>query len=129
MPIYLLGWAPDYPYPSDYVNAMYLQGGTYAAANGWNYTNLMNAGWTQEAQEWQNMTNLILKAGYTTNITKSLQYYDEAEVIAVNLNLYVYTEQLNQLWYYAPYLHGAQYEENPILGGGGDTLFFYLTKN
>ncbi|MDP8012455.1 MAG: ABC transporter substrate-binding protein, partial [Thermoplasmata archaeon] len=128
MPIYLLGWAPDYPYPSDYVNAMYLQGGTYAAANGWNYTNLMNAGWTQEAQEWQNMTNLILKADSTVNVTQSLMYYDEAEVIAVNLNLYVYTEQQNGFWYYAPYMHGVQYEENPMLGGGGDTLYMYLTK-
>jgi len=128
MPIYLLGWAPDYPYPSDYVNAMYLQGGTYASANGWNYTNLMNAGWTQEAQEWQNMTNLILKADSTTNVTQSLMYYDEAEVIAVNLNLYVYTEQQNGFWYYAPYMHGVQYEENAMIGGGGDTLYFYLTK-
>ena len=127
MPIYLLGWAPDYPYPSDYVNAMYLQGGTYSLSNGWNYTNLMNAGWTQEAQEWQNMTNLIFKADSTVNVTQSLMYFDEAEVIAVNLNLYVYTEQQNAFWYYAPNLLGVQYEENPMINGGGDTLYYYLT--
>ena len=42
MPIYFIGWVPDYPYPSDYVNAMCLENGTYPAANGWNYTNLVS---------------------------------------------------------------------------------------
>jgi ABC-type transport system substrate-binding protein len=128
MPIYLLGWAPDYPYPSDYVNAMYLENGTYPGANGWNYTNLMSWGYTQEAQEWKNMTDLILKADSTSNVTLSLQYFDQAEQIAVNLTLYVYTYQANGFWYYAPWIHGVEWEENPMIGGGGDTLYFYLTK-
>ncbi|MFP3318063.1 MAG: ABC transporter substrate-binding protein [Thermoplasmata archaeon] len=128
MPIYLLGWAPDYPYPSDYVNAMYLENGTYPGANGWNYTNLMSWGYKQEAQEWKNMTDLILKADSTSNVTLSLQYFDQAEQIAVNLTLYVYTLQQNGFWYYAPWIHGVEWEENPMIGGGGDTLYFYLTK-
>jgi len=128
MPIYLLGWAPDYPYPSDYINAMYLEGGTYPAANGWNYTNLMAWGYTQEAQEWKNMTDLILEADSTANETLAIHLYDQAEQIAVNLTLYVYTYQSNAFWFYAPWLHGVQYEENPMIGGGGDTLYFYLTK-
>ncbi|MGC8691794.1 MAG: ABC transporter substrate-binding protein [Thermoplasmata archaeon] len=126
--INMLGWAPDFPYPSDYVNAMYLENGTYPGAYGWNYTNLMTWGYTQEAQEWENMTNLIHAAESTANETLALQDFDLAEVIAVNLNLYIYTEQTNQFWFYAPYLHGVQYEENPLYGGGGDTLYFYLTK-
>ena len=128
MPIYLLGWSPDYPYPSDYVNAMYLENGTYPAANGWNYTNLVSWGYIQEAQEWKNMTDLILKADSTANVTLALKYFDQAEQIAVNLTLYVYTYQANGFWFYAPWIHGVEYEENPMIGGGGDTLYFYLTK-
>ncbi|MEM4170531.1 MAG: ABC transporter substrate-binding protein, partial [Thermoplasmata archaeon] len=128
MPIYLLGWSPDYPYPSDYVNAMYLENGTYPAANGWNYTNLVSWGYIQEAQEWKNMTDLILKADSTANLTLAIKYFDQAEQIAVNLTLYVYTYQANGFWFYAPWIHGVEYEENPMIGGGGDTLYFYLTK-
>ncbi|MEM2117216.1 MAG: ABC transporter substrate-binding protein [Thermoplasmata archaeon] len=128
MPIYLLGWSPDYPYPSDYVNAMYLENGTYPAANGWNYTNLVSWGYIQEAQEWKNMTDLILKADSTANVTLAIKYFDQAEQIAVNLTLYVYTYQANGFWFYAPWIHGVEYEENPMIGGGGDTLYFYLTK-
>ncbi|MEM4162299.1 MAG: ABC transporter substrate-binding protein [Thermoplasmata archaeon] len=128
MPIYLLGWSPDYPYPSDYVNAMYLENGTYPAANGWNYTNLVSWGYIQEAQEWKNMTDLIQKADSTANVTLALKYFDQAEQIAVNLTLYVYTYQANGFWFYAPWIHGVEYEENPMIGGGGDTLYFYLTK-
>jgi ABC-type transport system substrate-binding protein len=128
MPINIIGWAPDYPYPSDYVNAMYLENGTYPGAYGWNYTNLMSWGYTQEAQEWENMTNLIHAAESTANETLAMQDFDLAEVIAVNLNLYIYTEQTNQFWYYAPYMHGVQYEENPMIGGSGDTIYSYLNK-
>ena len=128
MAINILGWAPDYPYPSDYVNAMYLENGTYPGAYGWNYTNLMSWGYTQEAQEWKNMTNLIREAESTPNETLALQDFDLAEVIAVNLNLYVYTEQQNAFWFYAWYLKGVQYEENPLYVGGGDTIYIYLTK-
>ncbi|MEM0299053.1 MAG: ABC transporter substrate-binding protein [Thermoplasmata archaeon] len=128
MPIYLLAWIADYPYPSDYVNAMYLENGTYPAANGWNYTNLVSWGYIQEAQEWKNMTDLILKADSTANLTLAIKYFDQAEQIAVNLTLYVYTYQANGFWFYAPWIHGVEYEENPMIGGGGDTLYFYLTK-
>ncbi|MEM0138031.1 MAG: ABC transporter substrate-binding protein, partial [Thermoplasmata archaeon] len=109
MPIYLLGWSPDYPYPSDYVNAMYLENGTYPAANGWNYTNLVSWGYIQEAQEWKNMTDLILKADSTANLTLAIKYFDQAEQIAVNLTLYVYTYQANGFWFYAPWIHGVEY--------------------
>ncbi len=128
MPIYLIGWTPDYPYPSDYVNPMYLQGGMTPVGNGMNYTNLMTWGYYQEAQQWKNMTNLIIAANNATNESLALQYFDEAEVIAVNLTLYVYTYQENEIWIYSPYIHGVQYEENPMFGGSLDSVFMYLTK-
>ncbi|MCL5964064.1 MAG: ABC transporter substrate-binding protein [Candidatus Thermoplasmatota archaeon] len=128
LPLVSLGWAPDFPYPTDYVNAMYLQGGTYPAENGWSNTTLITAGHPSQAAEWTNMTNLILKGDNTGNATLAISYFDQAQQIAVNLTLYVYTQQENGFWFYSSYLHGAQYEQNPMLGGGGDTLYFYLTK-
>ena len=74
------------------------------------------------------MTNLIIAANNATNESLALQYFDEAEVIAVNLTLYVYTYQENEIWIYSPYIHGVQYEENPMFGGSLDSVFMYLTK-
>ncbi len=127
-PIFEGGWTPDFPYPSDYVNAMYLQGGLFPFAGDWNYTNLMAWGYNNEAQEWNNMTELILKAESTGNETLAVHYFDQAEQIAVNLTLILYLYQQNAFWFYAPWIHGVQYEENPMYAGGGDTLYFYLTK-
>ncbi|MFP3257591.1 MAG: ABC transporter substrate-binding protein, partial [Candidatus Nanopusillus acidilobi] len=42
MPIYYIGWIADYPLASDFVNAMYLQGGAYPAPNGWNVSYFEN---------------------------------------------------------------------------------------
>ncbi len=128
MPIYNLGWAPDFPYPSNPINGMYLEGGTYAPADGVNYTNLMKWGFTDDAQEWKNMQNLILQAESTANETLAIHLFDQAEQIGVNLTLYVYTYQENAFWFYASWIHGVQYEENPTIGGAADTLYFYLSK-
>lgn len=131
MPLYILSggsWAPDYPYPSDYENAMYLEGGFYTAANGMNSTNLISAGYYQEAGEWENMTELILKADSSINSTLAIEYFDQAEQIAVNLSLYLYTYQQNGMWIFAPWISGMSYEENPMFGGSDAILYFYLTK-
>ncbi|MGC8693977.1 MAG: hypothetical protein ACP5RY_07035, partial [Thermoplasmata archaeon] len=74
------------------------------------------------------MNQYIQTGEYIANETQSIHYYDLAEEIAVNYTFYVYTQQLNWFWYYSPYLNGAQYEENPVIGGGGTTLYFYLSK-
>ncbi|MGC8565627.1 MAG: hypothetical protein ACP5TO_06070 [Thermoplasmata archaeon] len=63
------------------------------------------------------------------NQTIAFSDWKIAEQIAVNLTLYVYTYQQTGIWYYAPWIHGVEYEENPIFAGSEDTLFFYLTKN
>ncbi|MGC8693636.1 MAG: hypothetical protein ACP5RY_05185, partial [Thermoplasmata archaeon] len=62
------------------------------------------------------------------NVTIALKYYDYSEEIAVNLTNAVYAQQVNWFWYYSPSLKGVQYEENPLFGGGGDTIYIYLSK-
>ncbi|MGC8619901.1 MAG: ABC transporter substrate-binding protein [Thermoplasmata archaeon] len=128
MPIYVTTWIPDYPYPSDIVGAFYAQGGTYPLGSGLNPQDFNATGNTTEANVVALMNQYIQTGEYTPNETQSLHYYDLAEEIAVNYTFYIYTQQLNWFWYYSPYLNGAQYEENPVIGGGGTTLYFYLSK-
>jgi len=128
MPIYMLTWFPDYPYPSDYMNSLLLQGGWNPLGNGWNSTNLQNWGFNQEAQEFQNMTNLILKADNEPNETLALQYFDQAEQLSINLTLLVYTVDLNGIWVYSPSIQGMTYQQNPMYASGGDLIFIYIYK-
>ncbi|MGC8630218.1 MAG: ABC transporter substrate-binding protein [Thermoplasmata archaeon] len=128
LPIYMLTWFPDFPYPSDYINSLYLQGGWNPLGNSWNYTNLVSWGYGQEAQEFQNMTNLILKADNEGNETLALQYFDQAQQIAINMSLLVYTVDLTGHWVYSPVLQGFSNEENPMYASGGDLLYIYLSK-
>ncbi|MEM3237721.1 MAG: ABC transporter substrate-binding protein [Thermoplasmata archaeon] len=129
MPIYILGWAPDYPFPSDYMIPMYQENGTYGAANAWNPQILAAAGHPNQAKEDALMNQYIADAQATGNATLALKYYDQAEVLGVNLTFYTYTEQENAFWFYSSNLHGVQYEQNAIYGGGGDTMYIYLWKS
>ncbi len=128
MPIYVTTWIPDYPYPSDIVGAFYSAGGTYPLGSGLNSQTFNSSGNTWEAEQIDLINQYIRMGENTANSTLSVHYYDLAQNIAVNLTFYVYTRQLNWIWYFSPYLQGMQFEENPMIGGGGAILFFYLTK-
>ena len=132
MPIYYLGWIADYPYPSDFVNAMYLQGGVYAAPDGWNVTYLEQLGYTQEAQMYQELNKLILEANSATNSTLAQQLYAEVNELGIELYMYVYTQQPNAFWIIKPYIHAydndISLQENPMIGGAGDSLYFWWVK-
>ena len=128
-----MGWAPDYPYPSDYLNAMFLTGGTYPAAYGWTVSWMNKSGYPAEASLFQQMNNLIIQADTTSNATLAAHDYQQANQIGINLYLYVYTIQSNQFWIIKPYIHAYQnnigYQENPMFGGGGDSLYYWWVKN
>jgi len=49
MPIWLGGWISDYPYPSDNINAMFLQGGFFPSGDGWSVDLLNKTGYKDEA--------------------------------------------------------------------------------
>ncbi|MFP3242610.1 ABC transporter substrate-binding protein, partial [Caldisphaera sp.] len=149
MPIYYLGWIADYPLASDFVNAMYLQGGTYPAPNGWNVSYFENLSkyyasqgntflsqlYANESQQYNELNNLILQADNAAeagNTTLAQQDYKQAEQIAINLYLFVYTQMPNEYWIIKPYMHGynnqISYEENPMIGGAADSLYYWWVK-
>jgi len=132
MPIYYLGWIADYPYPSDFVNAMYLENGTYPAPDGWTVQYLQSLGYNNEAALYNQLNNLIEQADNATNAAQATQLYKQAEQIAIQLYMYVYTQQPNYFWVVKPYMTGyhvqISYEENPMIGGAGDSLYYWWVK-
>ncbi len=138
MPIYNLGWIADYPYPSDFVDAMYLVGGTYPGPNGWDpaslqYLSTLNGGmYTTQYNTFQTLTTQIHTADADSNPVNAAADYQAAEQSAVNLYMYVYTIQDNSFWiarsYMSPFLNNWGYQTAPTMGAAQDSLFFYWVK-
>lgn len=141
MPVYQLAWIADYPYPSDYTDAMYLQGGTYPIGTDFNLTylnSLATAHPTQAAlyngqyQNYSLLNTLIHQADLAVNTTKAAQLYASAEEAAVNLYMFVYTYQYNLLWvvkpWISPYQNDWGTQTNPTIGAGSDSCFFWWVK-
>jgi len=141
MPIYFLGWIADYPYPSDYTDAMYLEGGTYPGPNGWDQTFLNGlaaahpaeaAMYTSQALAFHTLTTQINGADTEPNPTLAAQKYAQAEQTAVNLYMYVYAYQATGFWIVKPYMSPYQgnwgYQTNPTIGAGADSCFFWWVK-
>ena len=129
-PIYLGRWTADYPHPSNMVDSLYADG--YAWTDGWRTDYLNSTGRADQAAMFAQMKSLIQIADSTTNATLAAQDYKEAEQIAINLYMYVYTMVPNFFWIVKPYMNGYQgqisYQQNPINGGGGIGLYFWWVK-
>ncbi len=131
MPIFYLGWIGDYPYPSDFVNAMYLQGGTYPSGAGFTTSYLNSTGYSTEAAQYAQLNTLIQEANAATDPTTAASYYKQAEQAAINLYMYVYVVQPSSFWMVKPYITGynqIQSEENPMIGGAADSIYYWWVK-
>jgi ABC-type oligopeptide transport system substrate-binding subunit len=131
MPVYYLGWIADYPYPSDFVNALYQQGATYPSASGFSVSDLTSEGFASEATQYQQLNTAIQQADAATNPTQAAALYKTAEQDAVNLYMYVYAQQPSAFWVVKPYItgySGIQSEENPMIGGATDSIFYWWVK-
>src|SRR5437667_583431 len=141
MPIYYLGWIADYPYPSDYTDAMYLEAGTYPGPNGWDRTFLSGpaavhptqaALYNAQASAFRNLTAQITAADTQPNPTLAAQEYATAEQTAISLYMYVYAFQQTGFWIVKPYISPCQgdwgYQTNPTIGAGADSCFFWWVK-
>jgi len=131
MPLYYLGWIADYPYPSDFVNAMYEQGATYPSAMGFSVSSLTAAGQATEATQYQQLNTAIQQADVAASATQAAALYKQAEQDAINLYMYVYTQQPSSFWIVKPYMkgyNGIQSEENPMIGGAADSIFYWWVK-
>jgi ABC-type transport system substrate-binding protein len=132
LPMYYLGWIADYPHPSDFVDAMYLENGTYPAPNGWTVQYLKSLGYNDQANMYDQLNKLIKQADSETDPVKARELYKQVEQIAINLYMFIYLTQPNAFWVIKPYMNGynndISYQENPMIGGAGDSLFFWWVK-
>jgi peptide/nickel transport system substrate-binding protein len=149
MPLYGLGWAPDYPDPTDYVIPLYSANATYTQGDAveqslyipafttgcaqpyTDYSFWSNATITQSCQgiAYKSMLRALTVAASTPAGPARALLYAQAEKIAYGLSLYVYSSQSNLVASVAAWLNPASVNTNVTIGGGGDTPFYWLTGN
>ncbi len=102
MPIYLLGWAPDYPFPTDYLNPMAnpLNSTTYPGPNdftpwwfGYNSSNPYHN--VTEAMIMKQMISDYKNGTAQVSTQKALVWFWKMNRDLINMTFYVYTEQTN----------------------------------
>ncbi len=134
MPVYFLGWAPDYPYPTDYLAPMGLPTNTslYPGANEFTPYWFANSGVPSGQQQAAVMKQMISEYnnGTAATSTQSASFWFNAmNNHIVNETWYVYLFQQNQFWIHTPAIPNdvyAKYESNIMTGGGGDQMYnFY----
>jgi len=132
MPLYYLGWIADYPHPSDFVDAMYLENGTYPAADGWYVSYLRELGYEEQANMYDQLNKLIKQADSATDPNLAQQLYKQVEQLAIDLYMYIYVVQPNAFWVIKPYMKGynndISYQQHPTIGGSGASLYFWWIK-
>jgi peptide/nickel transport system substrate-binding protein len=158
MPIFTLGWAPDYPDPTDYIGAMYYPNATYTYSDDYNqftentsqnstscefdsigtYSFAALQYWaaptTQIANDCQGpafnaMTFAEYYAAGDTNLVERALIYNMGEQIAQKLALYIYFAQQNEVYTYAPWINGLSINEQVTIGGGTDQPWFWIDGN
>ena len=147
MPTYALGWAPDYPDPTDYVGPLYEANNTYTygdavaqtlytaafsagcggAGTDYVYFASHDVGNNCQGPAYKAMLTATSLASTEQNLTLRAQLYAYAEEIAYRLCLYTYTGQDNAVASMASWVDASSINTNVTIGGGGDTPFFWLT--
>ncbi|AFZ69927.1 PKD domain protein,extracellular solute-binding protein, family 5 [Caldisphaera lagunensis DSM 15908] len=149
MPIYYLGWISGYPVTSFAVDSIYGASGAYPSPDGISSEYFENLSkyfashnntylaqlFENESNEYLELNNLITladKAALENNVTAAKMYYKQMEQLAINLYLYVYTENTYEYWVIKPYMHAYNnqitYQENPSFSGSGDSWYFWWIK-
>jgi ABC-type transport system substrate-binding protein len=151
--MYGLGWAPDYPDPTDYVVPLYASNATYTAGDAVapgleqpafalgcaqgpkNFTYWASlaanplVGIPQSCQgvAYRALQNALAAAAGETDLAKRVILYDEAEQIAYALCLYTYTGQANAVPNMSSWVDISSVNTNVMTGG--DFIFYTLTGN
>jgi peptide/nickel transport system substrate-binding protein len=83
------------------------------------------------------LNNNATQAATSTNLAVRQTDYKITEELAIDLGLFIYVQQQYIFWYFRSYLHGngpigsanfPSAQENPMIGAGGDLLYFWLAK-
>ena len=149
MPIYGLGWAPDYPDPTDYVAPLYSANSTYTYGDSvlqsllvhpftlgcpgtqtdYNYFANTTFGNNCQGTAYKAMLYALGLAATMAAGPARVLTYDLAEKIAYQLALYTYTGQGNQVSGFASWIDITSINTNVTIGGAGDIPYFWMTGN
>lgn len=141
-PLMFAGWAPDYPYPNDYLlpMALPLNTSTYPGQYNMNiqvYDTLAKTTFkndnTSILSQIANMTamkNDYISGQTSTNPASTLGYYYKMNYMLINMTMYVYTYQNTQTWQMSKNVNIndiKNYQENVVIGGGQDLMYNLLS--
>jgi len=156
MPFFTLGWAPDYPDPTDYVLPLYQGDGTYTLGNAVAEQLALPAFYdpsctaSHPAANYGYWSNLAQTTGISDNCQgaafEALQdamaaaavmdagpqrvlTYAMAEQIANALALYTYWGQANTVIGMSSWIDPTSPNVNITIGGGGDQTWFTISGN
>jgi ABC-type oligopeptide transport system substrate-binding subunit len=144
--VQLQDWAPDYPDPADYANAMLLAGGYYPAGSNWlspssfSYAPVGGApvgphdvvyvngtAYSQdEVYSWIN-SNVTAADNSLSGYVRQFDYRT-ADRLAIDMGLYVFEYDYGQYVFWRSYMHGFSFEQNPIFNEDGIFVYNYITK-
>ncbi|MEM0136127.1 MAG: ABC transporter substrate-binding protein, partial [Thermoplasmatales archaeon] len=138
--VFMEGWSPDYPYPTDYLGPMAypsmnsIDAGSDGFYPSWfNSTSNPVSGVPGMAVQYNNLTEMVneyLAAGAATNQSVLLKYYHQMNEMLVNMTEYVFLYQVNSFWIVTskvPQTEIVDTQENPMIGGAIDLVFDYLS--
>ena len=155
LPWFNLGWAPDYPDPTDYVAPLYYPDATYTSGdavqeglsqftcandNGGPTDPASMAGllfWANQAEIPQACEGnayaamewgMTQAAGMAVGPARVLMY-NLVEHIANGLALYVYYDQQSLVVTYASWINPTTVNTNPTIGGGNDNPWYLYNGN
>lgn len=143
MSIYMLGWLPDYPFPTDYTLPMLLPSTTGApftpgSANGGTYPDANNLNipyFASDANGTNQVANLTIMYN-AINDSVGVDANNQAAIIrdsqianwmSANLTIYIPMFQQKAAVIHQVWLSGVPLEANPVLGGT-DLLYNLLSK-
>jgi len=141
-PLMFAGWAPDYPYPNDYLlpMALPLDTSTYPGQYNMNiqvYNTLANTTFKGDnasiVSQIANMTamkNDYILGQTSTNPASTLGFYYKMNYMLINMTMYVYTFQSTMTWQMSKNVNIndiQKYQENVVIGGGQDLMYNLLS--